>query len=279
MDKIDETQIESWMKLFQEVSEYHWRLNMEPAWERYGGGKRPWQSVALFLSTYAFQTPGVSPNYAPVSADIVKQYKGFDDEIISNHKKLEKNIWDEFLKKIKGRDKPKESGNPLSLILNKQEKSSSLIQRMHDEKMDNLVTGMKTYLQKNKIKDAFDFLDSIRGIGPKIASFFLCSVKEYCKKIQLPKDKTRNCLQPVDIWIRRIVNRLEPQTSDDKIASFIVRHSENPERVNMGMWYFGAIVCGKGWYRFEQVLKDLKTARKEWRQHRDRLKRVCCTHS
>ena len=64
-----------------------------------------------------------------------------------------------------------------------------------------------------------------------------------------PKKDDRWFLQPIDLWVRRIVQSLnhDPEISDQKIANWIVETSEkvgiNPELCNQGIWYFGAKVA------------------------------------
>jgi len=191
MTKKSELEIKQWLELFQEVSDFHWELNVLPIWEKYEKGEKPWQSVALFLSTYVFQTSGASPNYAPISADMIESYKKFDIEM-SQNVELEKNIWSAIEKEMERHENLNSKKH--SLWPNKQ----SLLRRMKENKMTNIVNSMRTYLQESRLKEAFDFLKSIRGVGPKVASFFLRDIKEYFS-IKLPKDEFRNYLQPVDI--------------------------------------------------------------------------------
>ena len=279
--------MKDWLKLFEKISEYHWQQNVLPVWEKYDGGTLPWQSAAIFLSTYAFERSGVNPNYALAAEDSIQE--GLE-EIEENNHNLESALWKLFCKKMKYGEDEGYGGlnygrNPLSPFRSKTETKpdgKSLFARMKKEKVNNL-TGD---LQALTIREAFSFLNSIRGIGPKITSFFLRDLSEKCHK-KPPED--RELLQPIDVWIRRIVFTIRVDNwsaeneydnrRDREIAEWIVEEAKkakcNPERINMGMWYFGSQVCGRSKYRFDQIFRSLESAKKAWKDYRERIQRAC----
>jgi hypothetical protein len=74
-----------------------------------------------------------------------------------------------------------------------------------------------------------------------------------CEFNKIPcSSKSRCLLQPIDIWVERAATLLGDM--DGQPAKFIVEHAErekcSPERVNQGMWYFGAEIA-----RSEQSLE------------------------
>ncbi len=279
--------MKDWLKLFEKISEYHWQQNVLPVWEKYENGKLPWQSVAIFLSTYAYERSGVNPNYAPTAEDIIQE--GLK-EIEENNHDLESSLWKFFCKKMKyGEDKGygglNYGRNPLSPYPSKTETKSdgkSLFARMKQEKIGNLIVD----LQELTTLEAFSFLRSIRGIGPKISSFFLRDMSEKSNK---KSTKDRELLQPIDVWIRRIIFKIRNDNwgakseydnrYDKEIAEWIVEEAKkeeyNPERINMGMWYFGSQVCGKSKYKFDQIFRDFESAEQAWETYYDRIKRIC----
>jgi hypothetical protein len=99
----------------------------------------------------------------------------------------------------------------------------------------------------------FDELDGVHGIGPKIASFicrdtvFLAGLEE-----SLPPEH-RKYLQPVDIWIGRIAEFLNPDLTfgrDDPavISQFLAGASAQAGvsgvAFNQGSWHFSSQVAG-----------------------------------
>jgi len=292
MTKRSELEIKQWMGLFQEVSYFHWKLNVLPVWERYENGKLPWQSVAIFLSTYAFETGGgVNPNFAPVAEDTIKEKMKETEKINQN---LESEVWEIFKRKMRYGDKEKNygglkhRGNPLSPYSKKSEQDKdgkSLIARMREEKIINLIDYVRMCLQNDEIDKAFTFLDSVRGVGVKISSFFLRDVNE---KYGNEPTKKRELLQPIDVWVRRIVLELfrgwplkdeYDNHFNTEIARWIVdeaiKGKYNPERINMGMWYFGSNVCGKSKYKFDILFRNFATAKKVWEEYCKKIQGIC----
>ena len=41
------------------------------------------------------------------------------------------------------------------------------------------------------------------------------------------------------------------------------------------MWYFGSVVCERGWYRFEKTFQDFTTAKKVWEEYYKKMQGVC----
>lgn len=279
--------MKKWFKLFEEVSEYHWQLNALPVWEKYEDGKEPWQSLAIFLSTYAYQWSGVNPNYDYVAEDTIKERT---KEIKKNKPDLENKIWKLFAEKMTSYGDLNYGHNPLSPFplkhVRKSDGKKSLISRMQDKKIVNLIPHAKECLERDAVLEAFTFLKSIRGVGPKISSFFLGDVSV---KYDIKSTKDRELLQPIDIWIRRIVFKIHrknwgaknayDKSHDTKITQWINDEADkakcNPERINKGMWYFGSQVCGKSKYRFDVIFRDFKSAEKAWKIYCERMQRIC----
>jgi hypothetical protein len=88
-------------------------------------------------------------------------------------------------------------------------------------------------------------------VGEKIASFFMRDIA--CRFNIFPvAAEDRHLLQPVDIWVERAATCLGAPAG--QAADFLVRCSgtdrNRPERVNQGIWLFGAEVV-----RTEEMLE------------------------
>ena len=117
---------------------------------------------------------------------------------------------------------------------------------------------------EDRARDAWSRLDRIRGIGPKIASFFL---RDLAIKYNVQVSKDRHLLQPVDVWIRRLVWLLnDRKMEDEQVARWIAGKCPEPELANQGFWYFGAQIAGSDW-RLQRCLADLAYARSLCEQH------------
>lgn len=137
--------------------------------------------------------------------------------------------------------------------------------------MDLKIIGqIKQRLTNEQIKDMWDNLRQIRGVGPKIASLFLRDFSVYFElSRELIKDKDRWLLQPVDTWIRRAVRSFENDTKmkDEEVAKWLVDFDQ-PELINQGIWYFGSQIA-RSEYRFCQALKEPSYAKKLFKEHID----------
>ena len=70
-------------------------------------------------------------------------------------------------------------------------------------------------------------------------------------------------LQPIDIWVKRTIELIAGRPMENReMAQFIIGNSANPERVNMGIWYFSAYVC-ESQYRHGTCLGSIHDARNE----------------
>lgn len=88
--------------------------------------------------------------------------------------------------------------------------------------------------------------NGIIQVGPKIASFYLRDIVVLFDLEPLVPIDVAFQLQPIDVWVRRLVIKLrlvEPDASDDHIREAIVaeclHQGISPIRFNQGAWYVG----------------------------------------
>jgi hypothetical protein len=208
---------------------------MRPLWKKYNLNDTV-DAASLFLEGYAFERQGRSPAFSPAAV-----------ASISNCRKA--HISEDF---------PLAAWEHFCGLLNNQGLNPKLNPLFHHNnscnciwcilKLENMILSSKNALQSGQTKEAWKKLVRIRGIGPKIASLFLRDVAIIYEDELLPaKDDDRWLLQPIDIWVRRIVMHLDKSINNksryEEIAKWIVKESENPEYCNQGMWYFGAKIA------------------------------------
>ena len=103
----------------------------------------------------------------------------------------------------------------------------------------------KEELRDGKVQDSHGLLKNINGVGDKIASLFL---RDVALVYGIAPDQSRELLQPIDRWVKRYIYHWEQDDSLKELecAHWIVERSltagVSPERVNAGMWHFGARV-------------------------------------
>jgi hypothetical protein len=257
--------VQKWMKFFENIGEnFYLELYLKPTWKKFDYGKTPEQSAALFLSTYAFERQGADPSYAPAACDTVQDCKDVFGQTVTEA--MEKKLWKDFVQRLRQESLNKER-NPLYY-----EGSQWPLLRVMRE--GSLVETTRNLLVKNNAREAFDFMCGIRGVGPKISSFFLRDLKEAFRINQSLDD--RELLQPIDIWVRRTIQHIRNDRSggDKQIAKFIVENSKNPELVNMGIWLFAAVIC-RSRYKHTQCLQDLNIAQRETKNYLADAKNIC----
>jgi hypothetical protein len=215
----------------------------------------PLQALSVFVGGYAYERQGRSPSYGPVASDVIRQIgtapNFWEDEDSA------KQVWRVFQETLERRtnSKPNPKNNPLccSGCVYGTGKSSAkvkglsiveFIQSRLKSQNYNVVRWAKGQLEAEQTREAHRALCSINGIGPKIASFFLRDVAWHfgvCPKAW------RALLQPIDIWVKRAANVLDP-ASNGREAEWIVQTSLGmdvvPEAINAGIWYFGALIAG-----------------------------------
>jgi hypothetical protein len=84
-------------------------------------------------------------------------------------------------------------------------------------------------------------------VGPKIAAFYLRDLVSLFELDETVPLRELALLQPVDVWVRRLVGRLglaKETASDEEIRDAIVgicaERNCSPLLFNQGLWYLGA---------------------------------------
>ena len=229
-------QAQEWMSFFdEEVSPFYLAFLTQP-------GIEASQAAIFFLDGYAFERAGRSSSYAPAAVDALeKNALEFDR---SPSPEVEEKIWIDFSRRWRKRA----FGSTRDAVHSGPRAVSPLSADSAKKGRRNILSYAQECVRQGTIPKAFDLLISIRGIGEKIASFFLRDVKELLLRggVSVQIDKAiRWQLQPIDIWVKRTIELIAGRTMENReTAQFIVENSANPERANMGMWYFSSLVCG-----------------------------------
>lgn len=243
----------------------------------------PVRALSQFVFGYAFEHQGRSPSYGPIAREVVETLAasaGFWEDPTSPLR-----VWESFcnrLLRLPSNTSPNPKINPLcpkgtqyGKQGHKQTRQLSVVQFAQSrlrEQGYNIVFWAQSELRKDRGSAVHRELCSINGIGRKIASLFLRDLA-WCLGIQVTND--RALLQPVDVWVRRGVRRLDP-TAAGREAEWIVNQAQaadvSPEAANAGLWYFAALIVGNEF----QLLKALDSPEyAHWmaQEYVDRLER------
>ena len=212
------------------------------------------QGLQFYLHGYAYERQGRSPEYSAAALKAVEQ-----SVLPGSHKpdsEFPRRVWAAFLRilKLKSNVGANPTMNPLYPNTSSGKESvTSLILKLDDF---NLITRILTFIEKGEVEWAHRFLCQIRGTGNKINSLFL---RDIILMYDLPVSHDHVFLQPVGIWVRRLVRLLmgfpadvpkggDAYSNDTKIAETIVdlshKASVSPLKVNQGAWYFGSQIAG-----------------------------------
>jgi hypothetical protein len=220
------------LTFFERLSVLYRAHMMDPWWLWYDQEPSPRRALSVFMGQYAYERQGRAPAY-PHAA-----YFAIMD---NNEPALDPvKIWDAFQHELDGaKSNPKL--NPLYHVPGSCRCASCSLMD-DDGELINIVEVTRLQLTDEHVRAAFDHLNKIRGVGPKIASFFL---RDVAMHFEIQPVRDRELLQPIDVWVRRYVARLTgtlPRT-DTQTALWICRNTRAPEAVNQGLWYFGSQIA------------------------------------
>ncbi len=179
------------------LSKIYWNPECYP--KDFEGAEQGWLPAAvLFASTYAYERAGAAPAYRTIAA---RALQTAGDGVARPDRAFAQRVWDRF------EELARQAGvgvNPKRNPLNAAEAPGSIpLTRFIASLVDNdhnILTWSRTLIAADKAKDALEHLQTIRGIGEKIASFFL---RDVARQYQL-QETPGICFQPADIWIKRV---------------------------------------------------------------------------
>lgn len=124
----------------------------------------------------------------------------------------------------------------------------------------NIVAHSFAAIRAGEITRHYEDLQAIFQVGPKVASFYLRDVVSLFNLESAVPDDFQFCLQPVDVWVRRLAIKtgmVIGGDSDEEVRRRIVNvckdYGCSPLQFNQGAWY-------AGYYAFDLLLERL-TAR------------------
>lgn len=246
------------LELFVGVSALFRARYQKPLWEKYTRYlEDPLDAILIFLEGYAFERQGRNPSYSHVAVEAIEGVK--DSPLRRN---FPQTVWHKFSEFFANKGLNIKA-NPL----------------FHTKKLcccvwcvtgtENLIKTSKEAIARSQIKEAWEKVKRIRGVGPKIASLFL---RDVAVQFELAPSQDRWLLQPVDIWVRRAVFLLNRnKMKDGDVARWLVTNCDEPELANQGIWYFGAQIAGSN-FRLRKSIEYPSYAEEILQEHMASLK-------
>jgi hypothetical protein len=239
-----------------------------------------WRALDTFLA-YAYTRQGAPSAYAYAAR---KTVEGLAERRASwQEAGLAQQAWQQYKDELKGRA-PNHRNNPMcpqgtryrngkGEHATQQPSVIEFVQEYLSNTDYNIVRWAEKMLRTDDVQSVYNHLISINGVGAKIASLFLRDIAWLC---EIVPTRSRELLQPVDVWVRRYVRHWErnDKLEDPACAHWIVEHASeavvSPERVNAGMWYFGARVAGDA-LTLSQLIDDVEAMRIAIEKHVDEM--------
>jgi hypothetical protein len=231
-----------------------------PPWHNFSEDD-PWDNLMLFL-TYAHERQGASAVFAQAAIDVIGELKEQDCEI--NDPDLPRKAWGRYTRKLLEKNL-NVGNNPMAPKGTQYQSGNKTVHNLSAIEVIGplrlgLLAVMKDLIGNNDVKQAYSIITQVSGVGDKIASFFL---RDVALHFNLNPTKDRHLLQPVDIWVRRATELCfetqGKQYTVQEVKQIIVEASAaqqvNPERVNAGMWYFGARAA-RSEYRLHEAMDN-----------------------
>ena len=270
---------QQWLQLFDDISCLYRQMLMLPLWRKYPTYQNNLvDSLAIFLEGYAFERQGRRPDYFHVAVDSL---------LHCNHlNMLSANcIWNRFQQllnnqRLNHKNNPLYPSNNPNNITNINRKLSVIEAIFNLNGPVTLFQYIYNLINQNMdTTQPFNFLKTIRGIGDKIASFYLRDLVAI-SNINLANIQNRWLLQPIDIWVERTVKGLTGNQNMNKqqVANWIVSNSLqyhlNPEHINMGIWFYCSSIANSE-YQLNQSLRNINLAQSLTSDFRTRIRNVC----
>ncbi len=155
---------------------------------------------------------------------------------------------------LQGKPQVNPDRNPMNV-------DGGVVYLLASEKINNLAFYVKELLEANKVKEAYAFVDKIRGVGPKITSFYLRDIA-YLLSIDETQINNSDLLQPIDIWIERVLEIIFPTTEftnykQEQMAIIELCNEAEVSAIafNQGAWEFGSRIA-ENQDRLKEALKD-----------------------
>ena len=146
--------------------------------------------------------------------------------------KIDEKICEDKLKEIKG-NKGKIRYRDIELV-------TETLKKFKDE---NIVIYSIEKIQNGHIKELYNELNDIKGIGQKTSSFFLRDLV-LLFELKINKKEDAVYLQPIDTWVRKgleVLFGIKDENDKElkrKIAN-ICRSVEDSVKFNAGLWIIG----------------------------------------
>jgi thermostable 8-oxoguanine DNA glycosylase len=196
------------------------------------------------LEGYAYEHQG-SPQAYPIIAKqtIEKVFHGRLETVNSNQPTEAWKIYNTIAESDFNRIKTNATHNPMNNY-------QGVLTALANENIPNIAIHVRGLIEEGKTKTAHYFIDSIRGIGTKIASFYLRDIA-YLGGLNESHIQDSFYLQPFDTWLDQIFSIIMEKPNQavleekQKMLVELCREAGcSPIGFNQGAWIVGSQIAG-----------------------------------
>lgn len=226
--------------------------------------KKPEDAISAllkFVNSYAYERQGSARAYRTIGTRVINEI--FGDDILSITQRDADSAWrlyNNIAKEDYGSLKLNETRNPLH-------SDGGVLRRLAEKRETNIYTYVKRLLRRDEVEQAYSFIDSIKGVGPKITSLYLRDVAY----LELDSAKHYHfLLQPIDTWLDQTIEiilkhkaeRTLKKTSDKQklIVELCRKANCSPIDFNQGAWIAGSVVA-QDYGTFKDIIEDKEKAK------------------
>ena len=244
-----------------------------------------YQALKVFLDTYAYARQGAAAAYPQIAHECIAEFYDNGQKWHTPTSKEADKLWKLYKNKAllfglvkENKARVNEQRNPMS-------PRKGIIKILALEKLpaDNIACYIRNNLNKKNVHNAHKFLLSIRGIGDKIASFYMRDIAYFAKIDGNSLGEKMYLLQPIDTWLNQILLILfkshTPKNLNMKqklIMKLCREAGVSTISFNQGAWLFGSQIA-ENYANLETALKNTDKFCKILKKHIEKKNRYLQT--
>jgi len=247
--------------LFIYLNNYYWNSIQERQDLSDLIGSDAWIDALIHFCNYAFERAGSPSIYRESAKEAFEQCREWLDDRERWSINLEIKIYEAFIQACNNNklEKYNLKNNPMGPSYGGQ---LSMIRFAWYETENSSITGWAaTCIMNDEFLNAFDKLKKIRGIGNKIASFYLRDIYILSGYVNRSY-RNRHLIQPIDTWTRRASRLLlnDKHASDEKCAACLIEYEDEigiiNGSLNIAIWVLGSQIA-EDEKTFNQYIQDI----------------------
>ncbi len=228
-------------------------------------------ALLVFVKSYAYERQGRAPAYPKIASECISEYYNNGGSWDIPTEKDAEEIWKKYKDLAKEKYNLVKKGEYNQLISKVNEARNPLndeggiIKIIAQEKIKNIALFVLEKYKENETKFVYNFFVKVRGIGPKISSYYLRDIADKGLKKKLLSNENEITdlflLQPIDTWVDQVTDIIFGEVIKDrvekqrKIVALCQSAGVSSINFNQGAWILGNQLAGN-FGSLKKILKD-----------------------